>query len=122
MAALSFLAAVLLVGSGAATLVTIHNDVPRVDTAGHILNAHDGSVQFFNGTYFLYGTVYENCTQARIDTHVLDLYCNPTSFLALSPEPYPRSTAPSASRPAGTIPTRLRSTRHLTWKLGACFT
>ena len=43
-----------------------------VDTEGHILNAHDGSVQFFNGTYFLYGTVYENCTQVRLGFFVVN--------------------------------------------------
>jgi hypothetical protein len=46
-----------------ATLVTVHNDVPRVDQFGDIVNAHDGSVVKFGGVYFLYGTVYENCTQ-----------------------------------------------------------
>ena len=51
-----------------ALLTTIRNDIPRLDQYGNILNAHDGSVvQFsntpFNGTYFMYGTVYENCTQ-----------------------------------------------------------
>jgi len=55
--------AALLCLACAAKLVTIHNDVPRVDQYGHIVNAHDGSVVNFNGTWFLYGTVYENCTQ-----------------------------------------------------------
>jgi hypothetical protein len=45
------------------TGATIRNDIPRLDQYGHIVNAHDGSVVFFNGTYFMYGTVYENCTQ-----------------------------------------------------------
>lgn len=49
--------------SAHAGLVTIHNDIPRRDTAGNILNAHDGGVYRFNQTYFMYGTVYENCTQ-----------------------------------------------------------
>ena len=44
-------------------VVTIHNDIPRVDQYGHIVNAHDGSVVYFDGLYFMYGTVYENCTQ-----------------------------------------------------------
>lgn len=46
-----------------ASLVTVRNDVPRVDNFGRILNAHDGSVVKFLGIYFMYGTVYENCTQ-----------------------------------------------------------
>lgn len=40
--------------------VTIHNDIPRRDTAGHILDAHDGNLQFFNGRYYLYGTAYDS--------------------------------------------------------------
>jgi hypothetical protein len=46
-----------------AILSTIRNDVPRVDQFGHIVNAHDGSVVQFNDTWFMYGTVYGNCTQ-----------------------------------------------------------
>ncbi len=53
----------LTAGTASGLLTTIHNDVPRVDQYGHIVNAHDGSVVLFNGTYFMYGTVYENCTQ-----------------------------------------------------------
>jgi hypothetical protein len=49
--------------SPSTNVVTIHNDIPRVDQYGHIVNAHDGSVVYFDGLYFLYGTVYENCTQ-----------------------------------------------------------
>ena len=30
------------------TPVTIHNDVPRLDQYGHIVNAHDGSVINYN--------------------------------------------------------------------------
>ena len=43
--------------------VTIRNDVPRLDQFGNIVNAHDGSIVLFDGVYFMYGTVYENCTQ-----------------------------------------------------------
>ena len=50
-------------GLAAALLVTVRNDVPRRDQWGGIVNAHDGSVVKFDGTYFMYGTVYENCTQ-----------------------------------------------------------
>ena len=58
----------LLCTFGLAAIVTVRNDVPRVDQYGHIVNAHDGSVVHFegspfDGTYFMYGTVYENCTQ-----------------------------------------------------------
>lgn len=49
--------------AGAAVTVTVRNDVPRRDQWGGIVNAHDGSVIKFEGVYFMYGTVYENCTQ-----------------------------------------------------------
>lgn len=38
--------------------VTIRNDVPRRDMHGHIIVAHDGCLQFFDGRYYLYGTAY----------------------------------------------------------------
>jgi len=45
--------------------ITIYNDRPRYDNNQNIVNAHDGSVVFEKvlKLYFLYGTVYENCTQ-----------------------------------------------------------
>ena len=43
-----------------AQTVTIHNDVPRTDQNGNIVDAHDGSLMRFNGTYYLYGTEYNN--------------------------------------------------------------
>jgi hypothetical protein len=49
--------------AAAYTPVVIRNDVPRVDVDGNILNAHDGSVKLFFGTWFMYGTVYEDCHQ-----------------------------------------------------------
>jgi hypothetical protein len=58
------LLAALLLPQASSLLATIHNDIPRVDLDGHILDAHDGSVLLHNNTYYLYGTVYENCTQA----------------------------------------------------------
>lgn len=38
--------------------VTIHNDRPRLDTAGKILDCHDGCLHHFDGTFYLYGTSY----------------------------------------------------------------
>ena len=58
-----FLCASLCALAAAAGLVTVRNDVPRVDQFGDIVNAHDGSVVYVDGVYFMYGTVYENCTQ-----------------------------------------------------------
>ena len=37
---------------------TIHNDEPRYDSKGEIVDAHDGNLQFFDGRYYLYGTAY----------------------------------------------------------------
>jgi hypothetical protein len=38
--------------------VTIHNELPRRDTSGAVIDAHDGNLQFFAGRYYLYGTAY----------------------------------------------------------------
>ena len=85
----------LLCTAGLAAIVTIRNDVPRVDQYGHIVNAHDGSVVHFEGspfagTYFMYGTVYENCTQFGSQcNHYPEPLCgyNPNTFaLYTSPD------------------------------------
>src|ERR1700760_4887337 len=39
-------------------IVTIDNTVPRRDTDGHIIDAHDGCLQYFNNRFYLYGTAY----------------------------------------------------------------
>ena len=55
-----------LVAGSASFISTVDNVNPRVDQYGHIVNAHDGSVvrfEGYDGLYFMYGTVYENCTQ-----------------------------------------------------------
>src|ERR1039457_6976937 len=38
--------------------VTINNELPRRDTSGSVIDAHDGNLQFFAGRYYLYGTAY----------------------------------------------------------------
>jgi hypothetical protein len=38
--------------------VVVDNAQPRRDTRGQIIDAHDGSLQFFKGRYYLYGTAY----------------------------------------------------------------
>lgn len=43
------------------TTVTIDNTIPRRDTHGNILNAHDGHVFQRNGSFYLVGTSYTNC-------------------------------------------------------------
>lgn len=42
----------------AALSVTIRNDSPRRDIDGRIVDAHDGSLQYFHGRFYLYGTHY----------------------------------------------------------------
>jgi hypothetical protein len=36
----------------------INNEVPRRDTSGSVIDAHDGNLQLFAGRYYLYGTAY----------------------------------------------------------------
>lgn len=36
----------------------VNNAIPRRDTKGNILDAHDGCLQKFGGRYYLYGTAY----------------------------------------------------------------
>ena len=56
----------------------IHNNQPRLDVTGHPVNSHEGGVYNFNGTWFMYGTVYENCTQGPTCTHPCGY--NPNTF------------------------------------------
>ena len=35
--------------------------VPRKDTNGNIMDAHDGKLIYVNGTYYLCGTTYRSC-------------------------------------------------------------
>ena len=52
----------ILVGAHAADhlkpAAEISNLQPRRDIKGEIIDAHDGCLEFFNGTYYLYGTRY----------------------------------------------------------------
>ena len=69
-----------------AAVVTIHNDIPRVDNYGHIVNAHDGNIVFFDGVYHLYGTVYENCTTTPV--------CDPQHVCGFHPNRFALYTSP----------------------------
>ena len=53
---------------GQALTVTIINAEPRRDANGDILDAHDGSLEFFDGQFFLYGTHYGD-TDGLTDTN-----------------------------------------------------
>ena len=48
-----------------AKVVTISNVIPRRDTSGAILDAHDSKVNFFNGLYLWHAASYGNCTEPK---------------------------------------------------------
>lgn len=66
--------------------VTISNVLPRLDTAGNIINAHDGGLYEFNGVYHLYGTVYQHCHQPAPTCDGQCGYYNNTFSLYTSPD------------------------------------
>ena len=39
-------------------LLEIQNKSPRIEVDGDIIDAHDGCLEFYDGVYYLYGTVY----------------------------------------------------------------
>ena len=43
-------------------LITIHNDVPRLDTDGNIIDCHSGMILPVNGMFYMYGERYTNST------------------------------------------------------------
>jgi hypothetical protein len=43
--------------------VTISNVIPRRDTAGNIIDAHDGSIFLYDGLYYYYGPSYGLCQE-----------------------------------------------------------
>ena len=44
--------------------VTISNVIPRRDTDGNILDAHDGKVFLYDGLYYFYGPSYGSCKES----------------------------------------------------------
>lgn len=46
----------------AGLVVTLRNDVPRVDTTGAIIDAHSGNIVYAKGRYFMVGEHYGNTT------------------------------------------------------------
>lgn len=59
----AYLAAALLLALLAplsAKLVTIRNDVPRLDMNGDIIDCHSGNIVAVNGLYYMYGEHYGN--------------------------------------------------------------
>lgn len=53
---------IIFITPGCTLSVTIRNDVPRLDSAGAVVDAHSGNVIRVNGTYYLYGERYRNAT------------------------------------------------------------
>jgi hypothetical protein len=58
---LALVAVVVAVAGG--TSVTIDNLVPRLDTSGKIMDAHDGSIQRFGGFYYMHAVSYGLCEE-----------------------------------------------------------
>ena len=56
---------VLAVVSARAAPVTISNVIPRRDTSGAILDAHDSKLNFQNGLYYWHAASYGNCTEPK---------------------------------------------------------
>ena len=63
LAALALLVVAVL-PCASARRVTVSNAVPRLDTDGNPINAHDGGMYEFDGLFHLYGTAYAHCHQA----------------------------------------------------------
>ena len=78
---LLFTSSFLLVSS---KQVVISNVLPRMDTNGTYVDAHDGCLVKFDNTYFLYGTVYGHCHQATTICDAVCGYLNNTFALYVS--------------------------------------
>jgi hypothetical protein len=53
---------VLFVSMAMARQVTIHNNIPRRDVAGNIIDCHSGMILPVNGVFYMYGEHYGNTT------------------------------------------------------------
>jgi hypothetical protein len=62
---LSLLLLVLFVYSAEGVDVTISNVIPRRDTDGAILDAHDSKLNYFEGLYYWHAASYGNCTEPK---------------------------------------------------------
>jgi beta-xylosidase len=54
-----------LLSCSLAAQVTISNTVPRRDTDGAILDAHDSKLNFHSGLYYWHAASYGNCTEPK---------------------------------------------------------
>ena len=64
--------------------VVISNVIPRLDVNGSFVDAHDGCLVKFGNIYFLYGTVYGHCHQAKPICDQVCGYLNNTFALYVS--------------------------------------
>ena len=64
--------------------VTISNVLPRLDTDGNYINAHDGGLYEFDGVFHLYGTAYAHCHQPATTCDGICGYLNNTFSLYTS--------------------------------------
>lgn len=53
----------------ASQTITVNNVKPRLDTDGHIVDAHDGRLIQFNDTFYWYGTRYGNTNGFTTENH-----------------------------------------------------
>ena len=66
--------AALIISTAFAAPVTISNTVPRRDTAGAILDAHDSKLNYKDGLFYWHAASYGNCTEPKGASG-----CNPAS-------------------------------------------
>ena len=59
----SFTVFIALISVIACRKVTISNVIPRRDTDGYIIDAHDGNIFLYDGLYYYYGASYGQCKE-----------------------------------------------------------
>ena len=74
MMALLVVCAFALFCAAQAAQITISNVIPRRDTSGAILDAHDSKLNLYNGLYYWHAASYGNCTEPKGPSG-----CNPAS-------------------------------------------
>jgi hypothetical protein len=66
--------------SSSAELVTISNVIPRTDSAGQIMDAHDSRVVTINGTYYWFAASYGDCIEPEGDSGCADIAIGACGF------------------------------------------
>ena len=78
--ALCLLALAALLGAAAAKPVTISNVVPRRDTDGAVLDAHDSKLLLHNGLFYWWAASYGNCTEPAGNSGCADVSVGACGF------------------------------------------